>query len=168
MTTHGVAFYESLATWSQVVAFVVFFAALIAIWVRYINPAVRKAQAQKNAALAEAEHRRDAAKADVEGSQAELARAEEEARAIRERAHGDAARVRGRILARARAEAERIVRNADGELARERSEGEALLRAELLARALELSRDGAARVGRHSLGRLVDAALSALGSEAAA
>jgi F-type H+-transporting ATPase subunit b len=149
------AFYEQLAVWSQVVAAVLFIVVLVVLWVRFIAPAVVASQARKNAELLEAERRRDAARAQVETAQGDVTAADAEARAIRARAAGDAARLHDALLAEATAEGERVVQHAGGELERARGEARDRLRTELLERAMQIARDAATRLDASTDRRLV-------------
>ena len=67
--------YISIAIWSQVISSVVFLAALVYMWSRWILPVVMTAQDRSNRQIAEAERHRDEAKAalqtlreDIEGA----------------------------------------------------------------------------------------------------
>ena len=137
-------FYESLAVWSQVVGAIIFLVAIVYVFVRFITPAVRTSQERKNAALAEAEKRRDDTRADAELARTELDAAARDVAAIGERSDRDTVRERQRLIAEARAEGERLVRNAEGELARGRYAARALLREELIAKAVGIARAAAA------------------------
>lgn len=152
-------FYENLATWSQVVASILFIAALIYGWVKFLSPAVAKSQESKNAELLEAEHRRDAAKERVEAAQRELEKAADDVRAITARANRDAASLRARIVTEAHAEGKRAVEHAEGELDRARAAAREALRADLITRAMKIARDAASRVDEPTNRRLVAEAL---------
>ncbi len=153
------AFYENLAVGSQIVASALFIVALVYLWIRFLTPAVAKSQESKNAALLDAERGRDAAKERVEAAQLELDRAAEDARAIVARATRDAAAVRAKIVAEAHEEGKRSVEHASGELQRGRAAAREALRADLIARALEIARDAAAGVDDATNRRLVAEAL---------
>jgi F-type H+-transporting ATPase subunit b len=137
--------YEAIAVWSEVVASVLFIAAMIWIFRKYIAPAVTKAEAQKNAELVEAERRRNEAREQVSISQRNLEAAKTEVTAILARAASDAQRERDRILADARVDGERLINNADGELTRGRAAGRESYRDALLQDALRLAGEKAAR-----------------------
>lgn len=147
--------YEQLATYSQVVASLLFIVAMVLIWRKYIAPAVLASQARKNAELLESEARRDAARAETEVAQGEIALAESDARAIRTRAEQDAKALGARILAEAQTEGERLVRNAGGELDRGRAAARENLRNDLLEKAMQIARDASAHLDDSTNSRLV-------------
>jgi F-type H+-transporting ATPase subunit b len=153
------SFYEGLAVWSQVVASLLFIAALVYGWMRFLSPAVLKAQEAKNADLLEAEKRRDAAKERVEAAQREVERASEDARAIVARSNRDASELRARIVAAAHAEGQRQVKAAEGELDRSRAAARDALRADLLARAMKIARDAASTLDDDTNRRLITEAV---------
>ncbi len=149
------AFYEGLATWSQVVASLLFLVVMVILWRKYIAPAVIASQERKNAELADSEARRDAARAETEVGQREIATAEDDARGIRARAEADATATRSRILTEAHAEGERLVRNAEGELDRGRAAARDRLRTDLLEKAMQIARDASAHLDETTNRRLV-------------
>ncbi len=153
------AFYEALATWSQVAASAFFLIFLFVLWVRFIAPAVALSQQRKNAELAEAEQRRDAKAADLERACAEVAAADADIRAIRARAETDSKRLHAALLAAAQAEAERLVRNAEGELERARAAARDRLRVELLEAAMRIAREHARRLDEATDRRLIEGAI---------
>jgi F-type H+-transporting ATPase subunit b len=148
-------FYQSLATWSQILGSVAFVVVLVWLWIRFVNPAVVASQARKNAELAEAEKRRDETKEEVEVAQRELLAADGDVASIRKRAEDDARRVYERILAEARSEGQRVVRNAQGEMERRRTAARERLRAELFEKAIAIAREGAGRLDDATNERLV-------------
>lgn len=148
-------FYQQVAIWSQVLGSIAFMIMLVYVWVRFVTPAVLKSRDAKNAELTEAERRRDAAKEEIDEARRELAVATSEAQSIRNRGNGDAQALRERILADAKREGERQVRNAEGELERSRLAAREVLRAELIAKALEIARDSASRLSEDTNRRLV-------------
>ena len=148
-------FYEALALWSQVFGSIAFIIVLVWLFNRFVRPAIAAAQQRSNAELAEAERRRDAAKDLVGVAQAELDAAGADVGAIARRAQVDAARERERILADANAEGERLVRNAEGELGRARVAAKDALRAELIARAVQIARESAAKLDAQTNERIV-------------
>ncbi|MEO6990962.1 MAG: ATP synthase F0 subunit B [Candidatus Baltobacteraceae bacterium] len=156
----GSSYYESLAAWSQIAGAAVFVAGLVYVFVRFVIPAVRASEEHKNAELAEAERRRDDAKVDADRARAELEAATRDVAAIGERSDRDAVRERQRLLAEAQSEGERIVRNAEGELARGRYAARALLREELIAKAVGIARNAAATADdaadRRVVGQVMD------------
>ncbi len=149
------AFYDALATWSQVVGSIAFIIVLVWLFVRFVVPAVAASQERKNAELAEAERRRDAAGETVEAARREVETASGEAAAILQRVDGDVVRERELILREARDDGERVVRNAEGELGRARMAARDRVRAELVAQALRIAREAAAGVGSADNDRIV-------------
>jgi F0F1-type ATP synthase membrane subunit b/b' len=154
------AFYAQLAIWSDIASAVIFLAVLVWLWVKYLTPAIIASRDRKNAELLETVQRRDAVKAEVEVARRELGTAEGEVTAIRARAGHDSARLRERTVSEAAAEGERVVRNAEGELGRGRLAARERLRDELLARALEIARESAKKLGegpdRRLMGEVID------------
>jgi F-type H+-transporting ATPase subunit b len=159
------ASYEQLAVWSQVLGSIAFLVVLVYLFRRFVAPAVAASKERKNAELAEAERRRDAARDLVAVAQHELAVADDDVQAIRERAARDAARERERIVEDAKGEGERLLRNADGELDRGRAAAQEILRDELLAKALEIAREAAAKVDPATNERLVAGVVATLERE---
>jgi len=149
------AFYQQVATWSQILGAFAFLAVLVYLWNRFLTPAVLAAQIQKNAELAEAEKRREGAKAQAAAAELELAKAHEDVGAIAARAARDAQHLREKISAEAKAEGERLLRNAEGELGRGRLSAREALREELLSKALQVARDAAAGMQDSVNARLV-------------
>jgi len=141
--TQDMTFYESLALWSEVLGAVAFFVVLIFGFIKYLTPAVAAVEASRNAELRDAEARRDSAKAEVEKARAELEVAEKDAIAIRARGTDDAEREGKKIIADATSGGEHLVHTAEGELDRARIAGRDALRAEIVARALEIAREQA-------------------------
>ncbi len=155
------AFYEQLSTGSQVVASILFIVALVILWRKYLTPAVLASQARKNAELADAEARRDVARAETTVAQGEVAKADDDARAIRARAQTDATRTREKILADAKAEAERLAHNAEGELERGRTAARDRLRTDLLEKAMQIAREASVHLDEATNRRLVGEAVDA-------
>lgn len=137
--------YEAIAVYSQVVGAVFFAAAMIFIWVKFIQPAVTAAQEANNRLIAEAERHRDEAKAALDALQGEIAAAERDAKAIKTRAGALAQSEIQKAAAEAREMGERAVRNAQGELARSRAAARQRMREQMLESALEQARAEAAR-----------------------
>jgi F0F1-type ATP synthase membrane subunit b/b' len=156
------AFYQQVATWSQILGAVAFLAVLVYLWNRFLTPAVEAGQIAKNAELSEAERRRDAAKAQVEAAEAELATAGQDVGAIAARAERDAQRMRDKIRAEASAECERLLRNAEGELGRGRIAARESLREELVTKALAMARASAAGMDESVNARLVAKVIESL------
>jgi len=147
--------YTNLAIWSQILGAFAFLAVVVWLWVRFLTPAIVASRDRKNAELAQAERARDAAKEEIDVARHELAVASSDAQAIRSRGHGDAKALQERVLADAIREGERLVRNAEGELERGRRAARETLRLELIAKALEIARESAARLGDDTNRRLV-------------
>ena len=137
--------YETIAVYSQVVGAVFFAAAMIFIWVKFIQPAVIASQEANNRHIAEAERHRDEAKAALDALQGEIAAAQRDADAIATRARVVAESEIKKAAAEAREMGERAVRNAQGELARSRVAARQRMREEMLASALVLARAEAER-----------------------
>jgi len=135
---------ELLAQWSQIAGAAIFVVVTIAVWRRWIAPAIQNYQEAKNADLAAAEARRDRMRSEADEARADAEQAEAEARTIGERAKSDADAERKRILAEAQAESERLVRNANGEIARARMAARDRLRIEFIEKALIRARSQAA------------------------
>ena len=154
------AFYEGVATWSQVVASILFIVVMVVLWIRLIAPAVIASQARKNAELADAEARRDAAREQIDAAQREVTTAEEQTRGIAARAQADATRITEKIRSDAAAEGDRLVKNADGELDRSRATARDALRADLLEKAIAIARGSAASLDAATDKKLVDEAVA--------
>lgn len=135
---------ELLAQWSQIAGAAIFVVVTIAVWRRWIAPAIQNYQDAKNADLAAAEARRDRMRSEADEARADAEQAEAEARTIGERAKSDADAERKRILAEAQEESERLVRNANGEIARARMAARDRLRIEFIEKALIRARSQAA------------------------
>jgi F-type H+-transporting ATPase subunit b len=135
---------ELLAQWSQIAGAAIFVVVTIAVWRRWIAPAIQNYQEAKNADLAAAEARRDRMRSEADEARADAEQAEAEARTIGERAKSDADAERKRILAEAQEESERLVRNANGEIARARMAARDRLRIEFIEKALIRARSQAA------------------------
>ncbi|MGZ3498249.1 MAG: F0F1 ATP synthase subunit B family protein [Vulcanimicrobiaceae bacterium] len=149
--------YTEIAIWSQVASAVLFIAAMVVIWIKYIQPAVLAAQENHNKQIAEAERHRDEAKAILDSLQGEIEAAQRDAASIKERAQTQAEREREAAIAEAKAAGERALRNAQAELDRSRAAARVQLRHELLDKALDLARKEAAeRVDATVNAKLVD------------
>lgn len=136
--------YTRIALYSQVISAVLFVAAMVWIWIRFIQPAVLSAQQNQNAQLAEAERHRDEAKRVLEGLQGEIGIAKRDAQAIKGRIEAQAAVERDNSLREAREAGERALRNAEAELDRGRAAARERLREDLVNRALAMARTEAA------------------------
>ena len=160
--------YTAIAQWSQIVSAVLFVAALVWIWLKYLQPAVLSAQAATNAQIAEAERHRDAAKASLDALQGEIDSAHHDAELIESRAAAQAQAERTAALAEARDAGERALRNASLELDRSRAAARARLREDLVQQSLQEARAGAARrVDDAFDASLIDAFLHSLRGDSA-
>lgn len=137
--------YEAIAFWSQIVAFVLFVAAIVWVWQKSIAPAVAAAQKTSNERIALAERHRDEMSQAVEALKSGIDGAKRDAQAIKTRVAAQSAQEREAILAEAKAAGERVIRNAESELDRERASARVRLRGELLERALRIARADAER-----------------------
>ncbi len=162
---HGATFLldREIALWSQVVSSVLFFFAVIYLFVRFVLPAIARQQEAKNAEIADNERRRDRATELAAQAERELTEADVAAASILERGARDALHERERIVAEATAEGERVVRNAQAELGRARYAARDRLRAELIERALDVARQTAAsRIDGETDRTLIDGVLAAI------
>jgi F-type H+-transporting ATPase subunit b len=155
--------YTQIAEYSQIASAVLFLAVMIWIWIKFIQPAVLVAQRNANAQIAEAERHRDEAKAVLDSLQGEIASAQRDAEAIKERCRLQAQSEREAVLLEAREAGERAVRNAQGELGRARAAAREQLRDELLNQALQLARTQASqRVDERVNAQLVGSFLASI------
>lgn len=155
--------YEQIAAWSQVASAVLFVAAMVWIWVKFIQPAVIAAQANANAMISEGERHRDEAKAQLDALAGEAEKARRDAGAIKQRVGAQAQAEREAILRDCRDAGERAMRNAQGELERSRAAARQKLRDEILDQALASARVQASqRVDEGVNGRIVGAFLNSL------
>lgn len=162
--------YPLIAEYSQIASAVLFVAVMVWVWNRFIQPAVLAAQENTNAQIAQAERRRDEAKAALDALQGEIAAAQRDADAIKERCVLQARNERDMLIREAQDAGERSVRSAQGELQRARNAARVRLRDELLEKALNAARVQAAhRVDEPTNARLLNAFVSSLttGSHAA-
>lgn len=156
--------YGEIARWSVVASSIAF--AVVLIWgFRKLGvPAIAKAQEAKNQEIAAAEARVQRMKAQVEGLQGQLASADSDAAAIRQRAEEQAQRERVAMLEEAKRSGERVVQNAEGELTRARAAARVALRNELVSSALELARkEASARIDESVNAQLVDRFMRSIG-----
>jgi F0F1-type ATP synthase membrane subunit b/b' len=157
------SFYDQLAQWSEIVGGFAFIIVAVLLFRKFLQPAVRAAQAAGNADLVLAETRREQLKVDVVKARAELESADRDALAIKQRAGHDAVLEHDRLLAEARTDGQRAVANAEKELSRARVVAQAKLRAEFIDRALQLARSKAdSRIDDAVNSRLVSATVQAL------
>ncbi|GAC1391315.1 MAG: hypothetical protein NVSMB31_08690 [Vulcanimicrobiaceae bacterium] len=155
--------YEAIATWSQVISWVIFMITLVWMFNKFIIPVVLAAQKAKNEEIARAEQHRDQAKVQLEELKAHMGTATQDAESIKQRATAQAARELETAVAEARAAGERAVLNAQGELDRSRAAAREQLRGEYLDKALALARERASsRVTPAMNGQLVDAFVASI------
>ncbi len=156
-------FYVQVAIWSQVASTVLFFAALVYIWVRWLQPTVLAVQERSNQQITEAEHRRDIAREALQALRDEIEGARADAVLIHTRAQTQGDAERRALLDEARQAGERVLRNARGELTRAREAARTRLRDEMLARALRETRSEAQRrIDKATNEKIVDHFLVAL------
>ena len=156
-------FYLRIAIWSQVVSSVVFLGVLVYIWVRWILPVVMAAQDRSNKQIAEAERHRDEVKAALETLGAEIESARHDAELIVGRASEHAEHERLATLEECKEAGERALQDAGKEIDRARAAALRRLHDELLARALRVAREDAAkRVGPAEDERLIDGFVGSL------
>ena len=149
--------YLQIAVWSQVVSSIVFIAALVFMWFRWLMPVFLAAQERSNRQIAEAERHRDEVKAALESLHSEIDTARLDAELIVQRATDQAEHERQSLLSETTDAGERALQNAGQELERGLAAARRRLRDELLERALQLARTEATqRVGPALDSRLID------------
>jgi len=140
--------YLEISIWSQAVSSILFIAALVFIWYRWLWPVLLAAQAQSNRQIAEAERHRDEVKGALESLRGEIESARHDSTLIAQRAELHAQRDRESLLSETTEAGERALSDAAGELERSREEARRRLRDELVSQALTIARGAAAaRVG---------------------
>lgn len=155
--------YEGIAKWSDIISAILFLAALVWLWMKYIAPAVMAAQANQNRQLAEAERHRDEAKAALDLLRQEIEGAKHDAQLITGRAADQAKHESETTIAEASEAGERALRSAQGELERARAAAREQLREELAAKALDVARlEAETRVDGGVNARLVDEFVASL------
>jgi F-type H+-transporting ATPase subunit b len=155
--------YEDIAKWSQIVSAVAFYAVIVWLWLKFIAPALKTAQANTNKRIAEAERHRDEAKAALESLRHGIEGAKNDAALIRQRADEQGRSDATNIVTEARETGERALRNAQGELERARLEARDSLRTEFAEKALSLARQEAHdRVDGNVNAQLVERFVSSL------
>ncbi len=132
--------YLEIAVWSQVVSSIVFIAAIVFLWFKWILPVLMDAQARSNEQIAEAERHRDEVRGALEALRTEIESARHDAELIEQRAGDHAERERDATVAEATDAGERVLRDAGKELDRARAAARLRLRSELLERALQVAR----------------------------
>lgn len=149
--------YFEIAVWSQVVSSIVFLAALVFMWSRWLMPVFLSAQERSNRQIAEAERHRDEVKAALETLSSEIQTARHDAELIVQRATDHAEHERQTLLSETNDAGERSLQNAGQELDRALAAARGRLRDDLLERALRLARaDATLRVGPALDARLID------------
>jgi F0F1-type ATP synthase membrane subunit b/b' len=137
-------FWEVLARWSEIVGGFAFIIAAVALFRKFLLPAVRANEISKNAELVAAEQRREELRAEVERARGRVEAAGVDAAALAERAESDARLERDRIVEEARREGNLAIENARGELERSRNRARDAMRIELIEKALLRARQLAA------------------------
>ena len=154
---NGAQLYVQIAVWSQIASSVVFVAALVYLWFRFLLPVFMAAQERNNKQIAEAERHRDEVKAALETLHGEIETARHDAVLIGERVEARAEHERAAMLKEATEAGERAVQDAGRELERSLAAGRQRLREEMVLRALALAREEATqRVGPALDARFVD------------
>ncbi len=138
--------YLEIALVSQVVSSIVFIAALVYAWIRWMLPVVLAAQERSNRQIAEGERHRDEVKGALEALRGEIETARHDAELIERRSTERGEHERRLMLAEATEAGDRALADAGRELDRARAAARARLRDEIVARALELARDDAKRL----------------------
>jgi F-type H+-transporting ATPase subunit b len=149
--------YFRIAVWSQVGSSIVFIAALVYVWFRWLMPVFLAAQERSNKQIAEAERHRDEVKGALAALRQEIETARHDAQLIEQRASRRAQHERELLLKEATEAGERVLTDAGRELERARTAARTRLRDEIFERALQLAREDAARrVGPELDARFVD------------
>jgi F0F1-type ATP synthase membrane subunit b/b' len=155
--------YLQIAIWSQVISSIVFIAALVILWVRWLQPVFLAAQERSNRQISEAERHRSEAKAALDLLREEIQTAHYDAQLIERRSTDRVEHERQAMLAEATEAGERALKDAGRELERARAAARQRLRGELLQAALQLARRDAARLTSAALdNRLVDRFIGSL------
>lgn len=155
--------YLRIAIWSQVISSIVFIAVLVWAWFRWFLPVIMSAQERSNKQIAEAERHRDEVKAALEALSSEIGSAHHDAELIVQRASEHAEHERQSALLECNDAGERALQDAGKELARARTAAQRRLRDDLLARALRVAREDAARRVTPALDeRLIDGFVGSL------
>lgn len=157
------ALYIEISIWSQVVSSIVFIAALVYAWRRWLMPVFLAAQERSNAQIAEAERHRSEAKAALDLLREEIQSAGHDADLIAQRANAQAEHERQATIADANEAGERVLDDARKELGRARAAAAVRLRSELVAQALQVAREDATRrVGAAVDARVIDRFIGSL------
>ncbi|MBV9332982.1 MAG: ATP synthase F0 subunit B [Candidatus Eremiobacteraeota bacterium] len=140
--------YLQIALWSQVVSSIVFTAALIFMWFRWVMPVVMAAKERSNRQIADAERHRDEVKGALETLRGEIETARHDAQLIEQRAGLRAEHERDLLLNEAEEAGRRTLADAERELDRALTAARHRLRDEMLEAALAQARhDAMERVG---------------------
>jgi F0F1-type ATP synthase membrane subunit b/b' len=137
--------YETIAQWSEIIGGFAFLIVAIALFRKFVLPAVRAGEVARNSDLVNTEHRRDQLRDEVAEARGEVEAADRDALAIAARAADDARHEHDTIVAAARSEGLRLLQNARGELDRGRIAGRDKLRIEFIEKALNRARELAAQ-----------------------
>jgi len=137
--------YEVIAQYSEIIGGFAFLVVTIALFRKFVLPAVRQGEIARNSDLVNTEHRRDQLRDEVARARGELEAAERDVLAIHARAETDARHEHEKIVADARREGLRLIQNARGELERGRIAGRDQLRIEFIEQALKRARELAAQ-----------------------
>jgi F0F1-type ATP synthase membrane subunit b/b' len=137
--------YEVIAQWSEIIGGFAFLIVTIALFRKFVLPAVRAGEVARNSDLVNTEHRREQLRDEVAEARGEVEAADRDALAIGARAEDDARHERDTIVASARREGLRLIQNARGELDRGRIAGRDKLRIEFIEKALNRARELAAQ-----------------------
>lgn len=133
-------FWDTVAQWSEIVGGFAFIIVAIALFRKYVLPAVRANEVSKNAELVHNEARREELRGLVAAARGKVEDAARDAASIVARAETDATRERQRILDEAQAEGVRLIQSARGELERSRTTARDQLRIEFIEKALNRAR----------------------------
>lgn len=149
--------YLHIAVWSQIASSIVFIAALIFMWTKWVMPVVLSAQERSNRQITEAERHRDEVKGALDALRDEIETARHDAGLIERRADGRAEHEREALLRETAQAGERALADARLELERARAAARQRLRDEMVASALSIAREEAAqRLGPAADARFVD------------
>ncbi|MBV8345193.1 MAG: hypothetical protein JO190_09415 [Candidatus Eremiobacteraeota bacterium] len=155
--------YIEIAIWSQVISSIVFIAALVFMWYRWLLPVFLNAQDRSNKQIAEAEQHRDEVKAALETLREQIETARHDAELIIARAGDHAEHERAATLQECTDAGKRTLLDAGKEIFRARAAAQRRLRDDLLARALREAREDAVkRVGPEQDRRLIDGLVGSL------
>ncbi len=149
--------YFHIAVWSQIASSVLFIAALVFMWFRWLLPVFLAAQQRSNRQIAEAERHRDEVKGALEALREEIGSARHDAQLIERRVNQRVEHERDLSRREATGAGERALADANREFERARAAARHRLRDEMVAAALRLARESAMRrVGRDLDARFVD------------